>query len=152
MNGMLSEAQMRDRHGTRFFGVVDEVSLRIVLGLFANDFDRVLVCPHCSVRAQAPEDALHEIPLFESELRIIIQAGMCHIVVNADRKVVFRLRTTHLVKDALHHCRCKFLRGEAIASSNHHWLGTSCSPSLTQSCHNVQIEWFAHTPWLLRPI
>ena len=92
MNGMRPEAQMRDRHRTRLFRVIDKVALRIVVGLFANDLDRVLVRAHGAVRAQAPEDALHDILVFEGELRIIIQAGMGHIVVNANRKVVFRLR------------------------------------------------------------
>src|SRR5579884_3524390 len=56
VDGLWPKAQMGNGHRTRFFGVVDEVALCIILRLLANNLDRVFVGPHGSIRANAPED------------------------------------------------------------------------------------------------
>ena len=50
-----SEAQVRDRHRAGFLRVVDEISLRVIVGVLADDLDGVLVRAHRAVRAQAVE-------------------------------------------------------------------------------------------------
>ena len=42
-----------------FFEVVDEVALGVVVGLFADDLDRVLVGADGAIRTEAEEDAAH---------------------------------------------------------------------------------------------
>ncbi len=71
-----AEAQMRDGHRAGFLRVVDEVALCEVIGLFADDLDRVLVGAHRAVRAEAEEHAAHGLVGFDREGRIDIEAGV----------------------------------------------------------------------------
>ena len=58
-DGLRAEAQMRNRHRAGFLRVVDEIALSIIVGVLANDLDRVLVRAHRAVRAQPVEDRPH---------------------------------------------------------------------------------------------
>ena len=49
------EAQMRDRHRARLLRVVDEVALRVEVGVLADDLHRVLVGADGAVRAESVE-------------------------------------------------------------------------------------------------
>ena len=55
MDGLGTKAQVRNGHGAGFLRVVDEVALGEIVGLFADDLDRVLVRAHCAISAQAEE-------------------------------------------------------------------------------------------------
>ena len=50
------EAQVGHGHGTGFFRVIDEISLRAIRRVLADDLDRVLVGAHRAVGAQTEED------------------------------------------------------------------------------------------------
>ena len=50
-----ARAQVGDRRRARLLGVVDEVALRVAVGLLADDLDRVLVGAHRAVGAEAVE-------------------------------------------------------------------------------------------------
>ena len=58
-DGLGAKAQVRDGDRAGFLRVVDEVTLGVVFGFFADDLDRVLVRANRAIRAQAEEHALH---------------------------------------------------------------------------------------------
>ena len=101
MDGLGSKAQVRDGHRAGLLGIVDEVALRVVGGLFADDFDGVLVGADRAIRAEAVEDGAHGAGLLGGEGGIVAQAGVGDIVVDADGEVVLGGRFEHLVEDAL---------------------------------------------------
>ncbi len=84
LDEVLAEAQVRDGDGAGLLGVVDEVALRVVVGVLADDLDRVLVRP------EAEEHRLVDLVL-RGERRIEIQARLHHVVVDADGEVVLGL-------------------------------------------------------------
>ncbi len=110
VDGIRPEAQVRDGDRPRFLGVVDEVALCIVAGLLADNLDRILVGSHRAIRAQPPEHALHGISTFDGKSRVVLQAAMGHVVMNANCKVLFRFGHGHLVEDTLDHRRREFFR------------------------------------------
>ena len=82
-----AKAQVGGGQRAGLLGVVDEVALRIAGRLLANDLDRVLVCAHCAVRAEAPENAAYRLVWLDGEGWIIGETGVCHVVIDANRKV-----------------------------------------------------------------
>ena len=87
-----AEAQMRDRHRAGFFRIVNKISLGKVVGVFADDFDRLLVRPDRAVGAEAEKQRADDIVGLDREIRIEIQTGVRDIVVDADREMIFRRR------------------------------------------------------------
>ena len=55
LNGAFAETQVRNGYAARFLGVICKVSLRIHIGMVADDLDGVLVCTDGTVRAESPE-------------------------------------------------------------------------------------------------
>ncbi len=60
-----AKAQMRHGHCARLLRVVIEIALSVVLCLFTNDLDRVLVRAHSSIRAEAEEYTTYHAVRFE---------------------------------------------------------------------------------------
>ena len=56
-DGLVTEAQMRDRYAPGFFGIILEISLYIFIRMIADDLDGVFVGTYGTVCAQAPEFA-----------------------------------------------------------------------------------------------
>ena len=54
--------------GAGFLGVIDEVALGVEVGVFADDFDGVLVGADGAVGAQAEEDGPHDVVGFDIEI------------------------------------------------------------------------------------
>ncbi len=52
-----AEAEMRNGHRARFFRVVNEITLRVIIGIFADNLDGILIGADGAVRAQAVEKA-----------------------------------------------------------------------------------------------
>ena len=92
MDRLRPEAQVRSGHRAGLLRVVDEVALRVIVGLLADDLDRVLVGAHRAVGAQAVEQRAHRARLFGRKARIVGQAGVRHVVVDADGEVILRRR------------------------------------------------------------
>ena len=88
-----SETQVRSRHRTRLLRVVNEVALRVVGSVAADDLDGVLVGAHRAVRTQSVEECAHRARALGREVRIVADAGVRNIVVDADNKVILRLRS-----------------------------------------------------------
>ena len=84
-----SKAQVRDGHCAGFLGVVVEVSLGIIVGLFANDLDGVLICSNSTIRTQAKEQAAHgRVSSSMEKFLSIIKGGVGHIIIDANSKVI----------------------------------------------------------------
>ena len=97
-------------HGQRtgLLGVVVEITLGIVLGLFADDLDRVFIGADGAIRTQTKEQAADGLGMFNREVLIIVQAGMSNVFINADHEVVLRLRLLEFIEDGLNHGGGKF--------------------------------------------
>ena len=61
VNGLRAEAQVRNRHRAGFLGVINEISLRVVVGVLADDLDGILVGAHRAVGAQSVEHGTHDV-------------------------------------------------------------------------------------------
>ena len=117
------EAQVRDGDGARLLRVVDEVALREVVRLLADDLDRVLVRADGAVGAEAVEEGAHRVGRLDVELRVPGKRRVRHVVHDADREVVLRLRLRELVEDGLHHAGRELLGREAVAAADDERLG-----------------------------
>ena len=91
MNGLGAKAQMRNGARPGFFRIVDKVTLGIIIGLFADDLDRVLIGADCAIGAQTPEDRPDCFGRFDIKGRIVIETGVAYIVENADGEVILGL-------------------------------------------------------------
>ena len=91
VNRLRSEAQVRDRHRAGFLRIVNKISLPVVVGVFADDLDGILVRAHRAVRAQAIKQRAHHAVGFGRERRIVVEAGVVDVVLNADGEMIFRL-------------------------------------------------------------
>ena len=113
-----TEAQVRRGQRSGLLGVVNEVALRVVRRLGADDLDGVFVGAHRSVRTESVEEGAHGVGAFGGEVLVPVQAGVGDVVVDADGEVVLRVRLGQLVKDALGHGRGEFLRGQTVAAAD----------------------------------
>ncbi len=86
-----AEAQVGGGDRAGLLRVVDEVALGEVIGLFADDLDRVLVGAHRAVGAEAEEHAAHGLFGFDREGRVYVEAGVRNVVVDAHGEVVLGL-------------------------------------------------------------
>ena len=81
---------------------------------------------------------------------------MRHVVHDADREVVLRLRLRELVEDGLHHARRELLGREAVAAAEDERLDRegrrAAAPRLDERGHDVEVERIADRARLLRPV
>ena len=119
MDRLWSEAQMRDRLRARLVRVVDEIALRVQSGILGDDLHAVLVGAHRAVGAETVEHRLHQILRLDAEIRIRRQAGMRHIVDDADGEAVARLGPAQFVEHRLGHRRIEILRRQPVAAADH---------------------------------
>ena len=115
-----AHAQVRDGDGARLPGVVDEVPLRVQVGVLADDLDGTLAGADGPVRTR-PEE--HRLLLSSrarvAELRVRREAEVRDIVGDPDGEVAFRVRRRELVEDRLGHPRVELLRRQAVAAADH---------------------------------
>ena len=148
-DGLITEAQMADGDAAGLLGVVLEVGLHILVGMVADDLDRVLVCADSAVAAQTPELALDGafcggvravLVLFEREVR--------HVVHDADGELMLRLVLLQFVVNSEDGSRRRILGAEAVAAANDGSLDTCVG----QSGHNVHVQRLAQRAGLLRAV
>ncbi len=113
-----TEAQVRSRQRAGLLRVVHEVALRVVLRVFADDLDGVLVGADGSVRAQAVEQSANCACIFGGERRIVVDAGVRYVVDDADGEVILAATLCELVEYALDHRGREFFRREAVATAD----------------------------------
>ena len=133
---------MRHRHRAGFLRVIDKIALRLQVGGFADDLDRILVGRHRAVRAQAPEHGVLQCACgVAAESNIPIQRKIRDVVTDANRELAFRHGLRQFGKYRRHHARRELLAAEAIASADHarHATNTICR-SLGQGCQHILVE------------
>ena len=82
---MRTETQVGNGDRTRFFGIVDKVTLCVVVGLLTDNFDRVFVRADGAIRAKPPEHTLYGVLALNRECRIVGKAGVSNVVVDPGR-------------------------------------------------------------------
>ena len=117
-NRLRPEAQMRNRDGPGFLRVINEVALRIIVGVLADDLDGFLVRADRAVRAEPVEQRAHHLRRFDRKFRVHREARVAHIVHDADREMILRLRDGEIVEHGLDHRRGEFLRGQTVATAD----------------------------------
>ena len=83
-----AEAQVGGGDGAGLLGIVNEVALGVVVGLFADDLDGVLVGADGAIRAESVEQGAHGAGGFGGVIGIVVQAGVGDVVLDADGEVV----------------------------------------------------------------
>src|SRR6478752_2518323 len=86
--GSRSEAQMRDRHRSRFLGVVDEVPLCEQIRLVTDDLDRILVGAYGAIGAEAVEQRPHGARWLDLDSLIDRQRQGGHVVGDTDGEML----------------------------------------------------------------
>ena len=113
-NGLGPKAQMRHGHGARLFGVIDEIALRVTVGFFTNDFNGILVRTHRAIGTQAVKERADDFIRFGGKVRPQRKAGMRHVVVDADGKMVLGGGAGEVGKHRFDHGRREFLGRKPI--------------------------------------
>ena len=85
-----AKTQMRDGHRAGFLRIVNEISLRKVFGVFADDFDRLLVRADSSVRAEPEKLCADNVVRFDGKGGVDIETGVTKVVVDPDGEMIFR--------------------------------------------------------------
>ena len=147
---------MRDRHAARLLRVVLEVALRVVLGVVADDLDRVLVRADRAVRAKAPEHALLAVALRHDE-RFVAEHVLVivHVVDDSDHIAVKRLLGGHVLEDVRAHLRREVLRADAVAAGEDLRVGIldeALLLRLSDRGAGVEVERVADRARLLRAV
>ena len=69
-----TKAQVRNGQTTGFLGVIDEIALRVIAGVFADNLGGVLIGADCAVRTESKEYAAHHVITFDGMARIVFKA------------------------------------------------------------------------------
>ena len=112
--------QVRNRHRTGFFRVVNKIALSVQLGGLTDNLDRVLVGTDGTVRTQTIEHRLNRFVMGIGLPALIpVQTGVADIIMDADGKAVLRLVLIQLCINRRHHRRGKFLGGQPVTATHH---------------------------------
>src|SRR6516162_1311227 len=139
---------MRDRYGPCLLRVIDEVAVRVIPGLLADNLDGSLGCSYCTVRARSVENRAHGVRALHGKTGIVFEAGMRDVVLNANREVIARRLTLELVENGLGHRRSELLGRKSVTPAN----DPQVAARLRKAANNVEIERLANTPRLLGAI
>ena len=117
-DGLGPKAQVGDGDGPGLLGVVLEIPLAEVGGLLGDDLDGVLVGGDGAVGAQPVEDAGRDPGRrVGTKVGVPVQAGMTHVVDDAQGEGPLGPVPGQLVEDRLDHGRGEFLGREAIPAA-----------------------------------
>ena len=140
---------MRSRHRPRFLRVINKIALREMVRVFADNFDRFLVCAHGAVGAETKELSANDVVRLEREFWIDRKTRVREIVLDADREMIFRRSFIEIIENGFHHGRREFFRGQAVTAAHH----PSVAPALLiKRVYAIEIERLASAPRLLRPV
>ena len=114
----MAEAQVALGDAAGLLGVILKIGLHILLGVVADDLDRVLVGAHGAVAAKAPELAADGTLVSGDHVLADRQGMERHIVGNAHGEVVL-LFPGHVVVHGDHLGGCGVLAGQAVAAAQH---------------------------------
>ena len=119
LDRVVAEAQVADGDAAGLLGVIGEVGLRVLVGVVADDLDGVLVGADGAVRAQAVEHAADGALGGDVQRLAQRQAGLGHVVVDADGEVVLGGLLGDVVEHGLDHGGVELLGAQAVAAADH---------------------------------
>ena len=144
----IAEAQMALGQAAGLHGVIGEVCLRVFVGHQTDGADGILVGAHRAVTAQAPNLAGDLAGMRELYI-LIIQRGMCHIIVDTDGEAVLGRFLPQIVIHGNQLAGGGVLRAKAIAAAHH---ADVAAPGLIQRRDHVQIHRLAYRTGLLAAV
>ena len=90
MYRFVTETQVGDGDRTRFFRVIDEITLCIFIGRLADDLDAVLVRTDRTIAAQTIEYRLKTILVrIGSKIDIPVKAAVGDVIMDTDSEMIF---------------------------------------------------------------
>ena len=113
-----AEAEVADRVAAGLLRVVDEVALGVVVGLVADDLDRVLVGADGAVGAEAVEHALLGALALEVEVLVPLEAQVALVVVDAEHEFLLGLGGLEVVERGLDEGRGELAGAQAVAAAD----------------------------------
>ncbi len=107
MDRARAEAQMGSCRRSGFFGIVHKVTLRIVVRIFADNFDGIFIGTDRSVRTETVEYGAHNVVALDGKFLVVRQTCMRNIVINTDGEMIFRRFFFQFIENRFDHCGCK---------------------------------------------
>ena len=117
---LFAETQVRNGNAAGFFGIVGEITLRVHIGMVADNLNRVLVRTNRAVCTQAPE--LAALGAFAGNVNLVRSGkrSIGNVINNADGKVVFRIFRFKIFINGKNIRRCQIFAAEAITAADNH--------------------------------
>ncbi len=118
LDGFLAEAEMRNRDGSRLLGIVEEIALSVVIGIFPDNFDGVLIRADRPVGTKSVEKGFMSADFVELKVFIKIKRCVAYIIINTHGKVIPGSSGFQVVVNSFYHSRGKFSGTETIATAH----------------------------------
>ena len=141
----LAEAQVRNRQTAGLLGVVCEIRLSVHIGVVTDDLDGVLVRADGAVRAETVELAADCASRSSVEDLAGRQAGVGHVIDNADGEVVLRRVELEVVENSLDVGRRELLGAQTVAAAD----DLDLAAFLSEGGADVEVERLAQRAGLL---
>ena len=149
LNGGFAETKVRNGDTARLFGVVEEITLSVHIGVIADNFDRVLVRADRTVGAETVE--LTTDRAFGSGVILLgeVKRSVSNVVVNTDGEVVLGFCGFEVLINGVNHRGVEFLRAETVSSAvNLNFL----LAEFGKSGNDVEIKGFAERTGFFRSV
>ena len=136
MDWFRPEPKMWNSYRSRFFRIIDKITLRIVICIFTNYFDCILVGSHSPISAKTKAYAANRFIRLYRKTIVVIQAGIADIIPNANCEVVFGMFLLEFFKNPFYHRRCKFFPCQTVPSPKNNWLLINFWRAILRGFHN----------------
>ncbi len=140
---------MRYGDTARLLRIVEEVSLRVLVRVVADNLDRVFVRADGTVRAETVEFTARRAGGCGVELLGEVERGVGNVLINTDSEVVFRRGLFEVFVNREHHGRGELLRTQAVSSAYDLDIRNSF---FEQRRANVEIQGLAEGAGLFRSV
>ncbi len=121
--GRIAETEVGNRDAARLLGVVEEVRLRVLVGVVADNLDGVLVCANGTVGTETVELAGGRTCGSCVELLGEVERAVGYVLVNTDGEVVLGFLLFKVLVNCENHGGGELLGTEAVAAAYYLRLG-----------------------------
>ena len=149
LNGGLAESQMRNGDAAALLGIVEEISLRVHIGVIADDLDGVFVRADRAVRAETVELTADRARGRGVVLFGEVERRVGEIVVNTHGEVVFGFFLFKVLVNRVDHRGVELFGAEAVSAAHHLDVRHAL---FEQSGAYVEVQRFAQRAGFLRPV
>ena len=146
LNGLVAEPKVRNGDAARLFRIVHKVTLSVLVGVVADNFDAVLVGADGTVRAQAVELAANGACGSGVDEFVQGQVVAGDVVDDTDGEAVF-VGSAHVLIDGVDHGGVEFLAAQTVSAAQDDRVGLAF-----QSGYDVQVQRFAQGTGFFRPV